>query len=288
MPNPHDYRLLEQEIGCQCEHLPPVKRVVSFVFAHHIYGFLFSILLPKALQCPVLSLPPFPSKKAISSLRPGDLVLGFPLFWDRFLATGQGVPDQVYGVTSTAPCPKESIMGLLDLGFCSIVEVYGSSETGGIGVRQDPGQPYTLLSCWERPTSDQQSALWRVDPEPRAWQFFALPDRLIWYGPRTFLPQGRKDKAVQVAGHNVYPERVRQCILTQPMVQDCLVRLMRQEEGDRLKAFIVLKDPSVDQVEARREIVRWMSQGLSSAETPGKISFGQRLPRNSMGKLSDW
>lgn len=68
---------------------------------------------------------------------------------------------------------------------------------------------------------------------------FTVQDELVWEDSRHFLPQGRRDEVVQVGGRNVSPAHVAQVLRRHPRVRDASVRLMRPDEGLRLKAFVV-------------------------------------------------
>jgi len=283
------FALLEQEIQAQAEIFAEHKRIVTLVPRHHIYGFLFSILLPKALGVPVLELPLVPSRSQMEQLRPGDLVVAFPMFWKSLCALTPSFPPGVCGVTSTGPCPADVIHTLLKLGLERITEVYGSSETGGVGTRHHPDHAYTLLPYWDPITlhPDQMPSLARRLPDGGTAGPFKLPDLTHWETPRTFRPLKREDKCVQVAGVNVYPEKVADCIRSHPMVRSCAVRLMRPEEGQRLKAFVVLRDENrLD--DFRRDIRPWLVQRLSASEIPKSLTYGTVLPKNDMGKDADW
>lgn len=67
----------------------------------------------------------------------------------------------------------------------------------------------------------------------------SVPDILDWHDARAFRPKARKDKAVQAGSINVYPSHVVARLAAHPHVLECRVRLMRSEEGQRLKAFIM-------------------------------------------------
>lgn len=283
------FALLEQEIQAQAEIFKERKRIVTLVPRHHIYGFLFSILLPKALGVPVLELPLVPSRSQMEQIRPGDLVVAFPMFWKSLSALTPSFPPGVCGVTSTGPCPVDVIHTLLKLGLDRITEIYGSSETGGVGTRHHPDHAYTLLPYWEPITlqPSQMPSLVRRLPDGGTAGPFKLPDLTQWETARTFRPLKREDKCVQVAGVNVYPEKVADRIRSHPMVRSCAVRLMRPEEGQRLKAFIVLRDKNrLD--DFRRDIRSWLAQRLSASEIPKSLTYGTVLPKNDMGKDADW
>ena len=165
------------------------------------------------------------------------------------------------------------------------MEVYGASETAGIGWRDDPDEPFALLDHW-RPGIDTETLL-RVLPDGTC-EAARIPDRLAWCGPRAFRVEGRRDEAVQVGGVNVFPSLVRDQLLKHPCVHDAAVRLMSPGEGVRLKAFIALTRPSRDVADLRRELIAWCNERLTVPERPKAFSFGSELPRNALLKLADW
>jgi 4-coumarate--CoA ligase len=116
---------------------------------------------------------------------------------------------------------------------------------------------------------------------------FELPDDLEWTAARAFFVRGRRDGAVQVGGTNVFPDRVAAKIARHPGVRECAVRLMRVDEGDRLKAFIVGRE-TVEEGKAADALREWMRSELTASERPAALKFGAALPRNALGKLTDW
>ena len=290
--------LFESEIAALAHLFANRKRVLSVVPEHHIFGFAFSVFLPKYLGIPVVRLAPLPTTAFLDSLQAGDLVLAFPRFWQALLEVAKEreaqkqYSDALMGISSTAPCPPEVITGLKERLLHSMVEIYGSTETSAVGYRLAPHQPYTLLSAWQKVEQAGQETLiarryadGTTDPPQN------LQDRVDWVADRQFFPIGRHDKAVQVGGVNVYPDDVARVIAAHPSVQECAVRLMRPEEGVRLKAFIVpTPDVPLDACPALfgAAFRKWLLATLGASACPRAFSYGRELPRNSMGKLSDW
>jgi acyl-coenzyme A synthetase/AMP-(fatty) acid ligase len=91
-----------------------------------------------------------------------------------------------------------------------------------------------------------------------------------------------------VGGVNVSPARVRACLLEHPLVQDAAVRLMRPEEGHRLKAFIVPRPELPPGDDWQTELRRWIDGRLTPPERPRALRFGPALPQGTMGKDADW
>jgi 4-coumarate--CoA ligase (photoactive yellow protein activation family) len=263
------------------------RRLLVAVPAHHIYGFLFTILLPQAGEgaaLPVVDLRGAGPAALAREARDGDLVIGFPDWWRGMLRAGARTSADVVGVTSTAPCPADVARGIADAGVRRLVEIYGSSESAGIGWRDRHDAPYRLFSHWSRGADGSLTRL----QQDGSLLTLTCRDRLDWGGERDFLPAGRIDDAVQIGGINVFPERVREILRRHPEVADAAVRLMRPEEGSRLKAFIVPRDPACDTAALAAALAAWTRTRLSTPALPKSYSFGAVLPVSETGKACDW
>ncbi len=278
----HDVAELEEEVAFFASEVAGRRRVVVALPCHHIYGFLFSLMLPARLGVSVLDVRNrFPPAVA-AALQPGDLVIGHPGFWTEMSrAVPTGWPTDVVGVTSGAPCSDDIAKAAQDAGLLRLLQVYGSSETAGIGWRDNPSAPYRLLPFWQ--FVDGGRRLKRVGKSE-----VEAPDCLRWLDTGNFFLEGRRDAAVQVGGLNVHPERVRDVLLEHPAVSEAAVRLMTLNEGGRLKAFVVPRDPRSPHDALRRDLHAYAEAQLSVAERPRAFSFGPSLPTTAAGKPSDW
>jgi acyl-coenzyme A synthetase/AMP-(fatty) acid ligase len=117
---------------------------------------------------------------------------------------------------------------------------------------------------------------------------YLLPDLVRWVDALRLAPTERRDRAVQVGGINVYPARARSVLAAHEDVADAAVRLMRPDEGERLKAFVVPRDPAADQRRLRQSLVDWVEARLAAAERPRSFTFGAALPLTPAGKPADW
>jgi 4-coumarate--CoA ligase (photoactive yellow protein activation family) len=264
------------------------RRILCAVPSHHIYGFLFSVLLPPALGLPADAVHDIrnctPAWLA-GALQPGDLVVGHPDFWQAVVRTVPAVARDVVGVTSTAPCPDQVSEAVEAAGF-SLFHIYGSSETAGIGWRASWREPYRLFPFLAL-EQDGSGRLWRELPDG-ARSEVRLQDRLEPVDCGMFRVGGRCDDAVQVAGINVFPSRIAEVLRRHPRVADAAVRLMRPEEGSRLKAYIVPATGVADHAAFLADLERWIERELATPERPRALRLGERLPASESGKAADW
>ncbi|MBC7991784.1 MAG: 4-coumarate--CoA ligase [Rhizobacter sp.] len=282
----HTLASLQQEVAHLATLTPTAHRVLSAVPAHHIYGFLFTVLLPARLGCEeVLDVRRQTPQALAQRMRPGDLLISHPAHWVLVARHAGRLPDGVHGVTSTAPCPDSVAHDLEAIGLERLTQVYGSSETAGIGTRSSAAAPYRLMPFWSRDAGDANRLL-RTGPQGTVFRH-AIQDRLEWSTAGEFSVCGRLDEAVQVGGTNVFPSRIRQVLLGHPQIADAAVRLMAPEEGARLKAFIV-PAPGADPHALRAELWSWTEARLGAPDRPKAYTLGDHLPRNAMGKLADW
>ncbi|GEN28039.1 hypothetical protein HVA01_16850 [Halovibrio variabilis] len=251
----------------------PVNRVVSWLPLHHLYGFMLGIALPGVAGLSRVSA----DAAALPSLSSGDLVVTVPPRWDYLARSRRSWPASVMGVSSTAPLSAATSAALIDQGLTGLLDIYGSTETGGVATRWQRDSPYQLLDHWQRHGTQQ---LQRVD----ATAAIPLLDETHWLDARTFTLKGRHDDVVAIGGVNVSPGYVAKRLMSLESVADCAVRTTGQSAQQRLKAFVVpLKHADETAVEIAQEIAQW-----PVAERPVGVTYGDALPTNAMGKLADW
>jgi long-chain acyl-CoA synthetase len=286
---PHTLTGLLQETDQHVRLLAGRRRILCAVPSHHIYGFLFSVLLPRALGLPadaVVDIRNTTPAWLASAARPGDLVVGHPDFWQAVARTVPALPADVAGVTSTAACPDAVSQAIETAGIVRLFHLYGSSETAGIGWRATWREPYRLFPYLAF-AQDGSGRLMRQLANGSHADIDCL-DRLEPIADGRFRVGPRLDAAVQVAGINVFPCRVADVLRRHPLVDAAAVRLMRPDEGSRLKAYVVPK-PQVSDPDAFVAGLRsWIDTQLTVPERPKAIRLGARLPVSATGKLADW
>lgn len=287
-PCVHPVAALDQEVDALAAMFAGVERVVSFVPTHHIFGFLFTAMLPARLQASVID------ARAVASnavgWSPTDLIVGVPSSY-TYLARSAAPLAGARAVVSTSAIDAPTIAALREKGLGQLTEVYGSSETGGLAVRLNCAGPFTLHPFWRLVPTSNGSLLQRVMPDGT----FAAPvvcmDHLRPVASG-FELGGRIDHAVKIAGTNVFPRRIEALLREHPLIADASVRLMRPAEGERLKAFVVprqgaITEPSTEE-SLKSQLSQWSREQLTAPEHPKTWTFGPAIPRDQLGKAADW
>lgn len=272
----HRWQHIKAEVDALALILPSsqsIQRVVTWLPLHHLYGFMLGVAFPAIAKIPRLSV----TNSALPQLSSGDVLVTVPPRWD-YLARSRRVWDTpIYGLSSTGELCKDTSDSLLSQGLAGLIDIYGSTETGGIASRLLPDTSYQLLSHWQR-TSGQSIQRLSEDAE------LPLLDDVDWHNERHFTLKGRLDSIVSIGGVNVNMAYVAQKLRALDSIADCAVRATTQGSQTRLKAFVI---PTTSEHQAEQQIQAAIRL-WPAAERPVQITYGHSLPTNELGKLADW
>jgi long-chain acyl-CoA synthetase len=280
----HGFSHLQTETGYLAGIFTGRRRIVALAPSHHLFGFLSTAMLADRLGLGVVSTGATDLPLEQLELRSGDLVVAVPEQWQFLNRTVQEWPKDVEGVVSAAPCPPDLIRSLTEAGLQGMTEIYGSTETSGVGTRRWPADNYRLMPHWRFATAGDSLEGGLIHDSGMRVQ---LMDRVDLRPDGGFLLAGRLDGSVQVGGTNVYPARIAALLAARPGVADAAVRFMRPDEGMRLKAFIV-PDSELSHDILRRELELWIETHLTAMERPRSLSIGPAMPAGSLGPTFDW
>ncbi len=266
------------------------RRIVALTPPHHIYGFIYTVLAPLIVGAPAVDRRGWPAGKLRADLRAGDLVVGTPYLLRNLERAIETAPAGVAALSSTAPLSPDLAETLAAAGFTPIYEVYGSSETGGVGWRRAEEATFSLFP-WRRLEADPLSGASMLvatdadEPAPAA-----LMDQLeVERESGRFRVVGRCDNAVQVGGENVFPQRIEAAIETLACVEACHVRATPPEDGarTRLKAFVKPAEGWAAEA-VKAEVEAYCRSSLAERSRPSSLVVGDAMPVNEIGKRADW
>ncbi len=251
---------------------------------HHIYGFLFSVLLPRRLNLTYRERRSELPQSTFVDNSPKHLLITLPHHLKLFLDSGQTASQGLTAVTSTAPLPTAWARLALARNVDRLMHIYGSTETRGLAVRRNAEDYFELLPFIEK---DHAGTLVYRAPGGDKHRL-DVQDQLRFIDDRRLRIGRRQDQAVQVGGYNVSLGQVGQKIKACPLVGEIAIRTYDSPLGVRLKAFVVPTLERYDQDQLRDQLAAYIRAHLPTEERPTAITLGARLPRNAHGKLADW
>ena len=93
----------------------------------------------------------------------------------------------------------------------------------------------------------------------------------------------RKKDMIISGGFNVYPRDVDEVLFSHPKILEaCVIGVPDQYSGERIKAFVVLKEGETATPE---EIIDFCKENLVKYKVPKYVEFVQDLPKSAVGKI---
>lgn len=185
------------------------NKVLCLVPTHHIYGFIFGCLVPALHEQEAVDMQSAVPSAACSKAGAGDIIVATPFLWNLIADSGLQFPPKCVGITSGEPSNRKTWSSKTESNLMSLIEVFGSTETGGVGFRKSEGAKFTLFSHLE---SSEGAIISHFG------EILDLQDNLFWTSPREFYAKGRRDSFVQVAGVNVSIEEIENILGNCPVV----------------------------------------------------------------------
>lgn len=239
--------------------LPRPTQIFSTVPANHIYGFLYTVMLPALWEIPLFTL----SSINAATLTTESLIIGTPFTWDyvyRTRASSGAMP--CYGVSSTAPLSPILYSNLQKAGV-DLFDIYGSSDTGGLAFRRSPDAPFQLLPHVSM-VENSVSAVTIGD------NLHPLPDQIERISERKIRVLGRIDGAIQIAGVNIYPAHIQKIVDSCPLIAES--DLYHKAMEGQLQLFCSIR--LLHRTEhTEKACLNWLKENLRSPELPVNIHF---------------
>jgi long-chain acyl-CoA synthetase len=267
--------------------LPVFKRVVSVVPSHHIYGFIWGILLPaeKKVPCKFIDCDSALPASWAQQLNDHDLIVATPDIWQLLMELNIRLPDHFVGISSTAPMPAATAEFFRSqYPAATLAEIYGSSETAGLGWRVSADSGFTLLPWWKLTQVYQQT---RVSSSISD-ESHLLQDRIRVDDKGKIYVLGREDNVVQIAGHNINLDTLAEKISSHPDVTAAKVRHIEQGNSRQLHYFLALECEPVQIEHWCLDFSRWLEQHLGDAPPPASVVISSALPRGILNKTVAW
>lgn len=263
--------------------------IVATVPPCHIYGLLFSVLLPLVSGATVsAATPSFPGEILRTAHEEGATILvSVPAHYRALRGSDDRLRPSALrlAISSAGMLDAHDHAAFTERYAIDLVEVYGSTETGGIASRNRRHQDaFTAFPAIDWKIIDQRLALRSPYLSPDAPLdrdgYFLCGDRVARQGTRHFTLLGRIDNITKVGGKRVDLDALRSLIMDLDRVTDCVVLARRTRQG-RENQILALVQGSADASEIRRSL----AGRVEPYALPRHIRVVDSLPMQKNGKI---
>lgn len=261
--------------------------VVSTVSIQHIYGLTVHIMM-SLVQGWIIGRKQlfFPECVAGESHKSDKtLLISSPAMLTRMDWQHINLP-KVVGIISSGGALAEDVSDQIRTCLNQpVIEIYGSTETGPIAVRQDTGLWRTLP--YSQVGTDERGALWLEAKWATDRQQTA--DAVEIY-PQGFALLGRIDRIVKIGDKRTSLVSVEQNLVKHNWINDCYIA--QHPQLQRLVAWAELSAQGIEiyKTQGRKYVVAQLKQHLAHTQDrtalPRFWRFTDKLPRNSQSKIS--
>jgi 4-coumarate--CoA ligase (photoactive yellow protein activation family) len=259
----------------------PGARILASAPPHHIYGLLFGVLLPLRAAGAIIRDTPLHVESVAASLRRhrATHLVSVPAHLAT-LAEADDLPALECVFSSGAPLPAATSEALRLRSGWRVVEVYGSTETGGIAWRSgsEPWRPLPGVSV----SAAEDGRILVSSP-------FLPPGSGPYLGADLIAPAagggfhllGRRDGVAKIAGKRVSLREIEEFLLGVPGVRDsaAMVRPSSGTRGEEIWVAVAADGVTLAQLRTS------LSTRLDPVALPRRIRILQALPREETGKL---
>jgi len=278
--------------------------VMSTVSHQHIYGLLFKLLWPiwagRDVFLKPFEYPEHLVHEILNKKHNKVCLIGSPAYFHRLVKDNVLIEcEQHLNVifSSGGPLDVDSALTLQKTLNCSVIEVFGSTETGGIGWRQRDlidNEPWNAFNRIVIKADDVTQRLSLKSPYINGNDWFEADDRVLLKEDNKFQLLGRIDRVVKIEEKRCSLDEIESMLAKHEYVNEVSVIFLKYDvstQRDCLGAVISLS-PCGEEIlkqESKLKVNRLLKQHLKSLfETlviPRKFRYIEQLPYNAQGKL---
>ncbi len=262
-------------------------RIVATVSPYHIYGLLYSVLLPLVSSAGVaMATPSFPAEIIrCVAVEEATILVSVPAHYETLQGKQTTTGSLRLAVSSAGMLAEECNRDFYRRNRVDLAEIYGSTETGGVAgrYRSRGEERFTFFPTVQGRLCGERLAVRSPYISPEAQRdeqgFYCSGDRVAFASERSFSLLGRSDHITKVGGNRVDLEEIRAAIKRQPGVTDGVV-LTVPTGGGREQQIVALVQGSCSTDGLRAGL----AHVLEPYALPRVIRFVDRLPLNDRGK----
>lgn len=266
----------------------PGDRIVGSVPPVHIYGLLFTLLLPLAAGAAFARETPHHAEAIAHCVRShgATRLVTVPVQLRALAGLRAGALAGLRQVvSSTGPLPDGVARDFRERHGLAVDEIFGSTETGGIARRTrsaEPPEPWTPFEGVR--VSQAEEGRLAVDSEfldETLARPFVTGDLVELEVDGRFRHLGRADGIVKIAGRRVALQEVEDALRRQPGVEDAAVVAVAADAGRGHQLLVAVSPADVDPAALRAALL----ERFEPSCLPRRLVAIDVIPREENGKL---
>ncbi|QBG37016.1 AMP-binding protein [Litorilituus sediminis] len=277
--------------------------VMATVSHQHIYGLLFKLLWPlwagRDLYLKTFAYPEHLVHQVKQTPNASICLISSPAYYHRLLADNvlADIKSQLSVLFSSGgPLNAQAAIDLQQSLGITPIEVYGSTETGGIAWRQrqsiddDIWQVFSAIQCHN---DDSEQRLSILSPYVDSAHWYRTDDRVELLDKQRFKLLGRADRIVKIEEKRCSLDEIGLRLVEHSFVEQAYVLVVGDADKRRTLAAVVELTEAGQEALATsvkfkfdRLLKAHLKQYFEAIVIPRKFRYLTQLPFNSQGKLN--
>lgn len=264
--------------------------ITSTVSHQHIYGLLFRVLWPLCSGRAFERLNVIYPEQVIAHANQDTTLISSPALLKRLTEEHMSKPYRAI-FSSGGPLSLDAAQHSHNLFEQCPFEVFGSTETGGIGYRQqqDATTPWLLFPAINM-MLNAEGCLRLLSPfiDPNNW--YQTSDQCACLSERTFMLKGRADRIVKIEEKRISLTEVERRLCELDWIEEAAVLPLEETNRLILAAVITLSENGKKTIDELGKGKFWLTlrqalrQSVEPVGVPRRYRTVDEIPLNSQGK----
>jgi len=268
-----------------------IEKVVATVPFIHIYGFLAALLLPLKLNVDLLFKEHFLPHDLLESAKPHHLVVTTPLYIKSLLRLDEAKDlSKTIFISSTGPLPSEIAKEFTDKFNTTLIQLFGSTETGSIAFKKQDDTFWSPFQGVETTLNAEgllhvkspfiSKTLWQEGLVHTGGEIQSFDYALIENGKFQLI--GRSSNIVKIAGKRYSTAQIEEILEAMEGISKALVHVKHNNaelKDEIVQIFLESKRPV-----GIKELKSAIKQKLGKINLPIELHHVEKISTTQMGK----
>jgi len=269
-----------------------IKKVVVSVPFVHIYGILAGLLLPLSLgDVKLVVKEDFLPYELLEEAKEGEtLIITTPVFIKALgkLNESDDLSSCTF-ISSTGPLHSDDASLLESKYQTTLMQLFGSTETGGIAYKQGNSSKWIPLEGAEVKTSDDKLSVsspsiseYLLDGTIKELTQPFVTEDIIKLNEEGFTLLGRSNKIIKIAGKRITATQIESIYESFSKVNAAIVELVYKKELLRSEQILITLESSREL--SKKEIKEKISECYGVLTIPFRVNYIDKINYSAMGK----